>query len=86
MYRNVQLLAATGNRKKGPSISAIAGKMIQAGLLFHKVMLEVNDLVFDAVHFLLQFINLVDDHHPLIGIDTICDQGCQFPGPVVFQV
>ena len=49
-------------------------------------MFKVYDLVFGVVHFLLQLVDLVENHHSLIGLETIRDQGCQFPGPVVFQV
>ncbi len=64
----------------------MAGELIQACLLVLKVKFEVNDLVFDAVHFLLQFVKLVENHYPLIRLEAIPDQGRQFLGPVVLEV
>ena len=51
-----------------------------------KIQFEVNELIFDAVHFLLQFIDIVEDHHSLVGLEAIRDQGCQFLSPAFFQV
>jgi len=60
-------------------------EVVQAGLLVLKIKFEVNNLVLDTVHFLLQFVDVVEDHHPLIGLEAIRDQGCQFLRPVFFQ-
>ena len=60
-------------------------EVIQAGLLILKVRFEVNNLVLDTVHVLLQFVYVVKDHYPLVGLEAIRDQGCQFLSPVVFQ-
>ena len=67
-------------------IAIVAADVVEAVLLVLKLKFENNDLVLYTLDFLLQFIDIVEDHHPLIGLEAIRDQGCQFLGPALFQV
>ena len=69
-----RLAGGTGTLQTQPvswnkdSVGVLAIKTLQPCLLFFKIKFKLDKLVFYGVHVILQFVELVEDHHPLIGL------------------